>query len=426
MMHQSAFTPSLLQAAITTPKSILAASIGNEAVAVQNTCLPSGSGPLPSNTVYMGVPPTTKRWTLPSSLTEHATLRLGCGMVLCLNLAWLLMAMALTLLPVAAVVVAIHTLPMHIAQRLAASAGSCNSPAYAEAYHITPFELGHVIEDTAVWCDAQADGCGISSFLKEMSSLVHEQADPARSISNQVSPQRVPCRADGCAHFDDDAPNSLPRCILNVSRMEWCPEVLLFLRNSSLAGLRVLPRCAMDVLNECTQQATVTALDWVPTGELVPLRTCARLGAEDLLATYSWREPLKTLSSCVWLMLADLIFYITFIATAILWKILLVRRFQSGTWDLWDVRSCEWIRHFGGNLLASITEREHTLIKALHGSQWRVVIHRLSGMRVGTRVFVDRDVVLTGARMHACLGLCICMSLWQYCRVTVPSRALPR
>ena len=91
-----------------------------------------------------------------------------------------------------------------------------------------------------------------------------------------------------------------------------------------------------------------------------------------------------------------------------------------------DVRSCEWIRHFGGNLLASITEREHTLIKALHGSQWRVVIHRLSGMRVGTRVFVDRDVVLTGARMHACLGLCICMSLWQYCRVTVPSRALPR
>jgi hypothetical protein len=131
----------------------------------------------------------------------------------------------------------------------------------------------------------------------------------------------------------------------------------------------VLPRCAMDVLNECTQQATVTALDWVPTGELVPLLTCARLGAENLLTTYSWREPLKTLSSCVWLMLADLIFYITFIATAILWKLLLVRRFQSGTWDLWDVRSCEWIRHFGGNILALIADREHTLIKALHGSR---------------------------------------------------------
>jgi len=169
----------------------------------------------------------------------------------------------------------------------------------------------------------------------------------------------------------------------------------------------VLPRCAMDVLNECTQQATVTALDWVPTGELVPLLTCARLGAENLLTTYSWREPLKTLSSCVWLMLAELIFYFTFIATAILWKILLVRRFQSGTWDFWDVRSCEWIRQFGGNLLASIADREHTLTKALHGSQWRVVIHRLSGMRVGKRVFVDRDVVLMGARIHTCLGLCI-------------------
>jgi len=188
----------------------------------------------------------------------------------------------------------------------------------------------------------------------------------------------------------------------------------------------VLPRCAMDVLNECTQQATVTALDWVPTGELVPLLTCARLGAENLLTTYSWREPLKTLSSCVWLMLAELIFYFTFIATAILWKILLVRRFQSGTWDLWDVRSCEWIRQFGGYLLDNIFGGEHTLTKGLHGSQWRVVFYRLSGMCVGKRVFVDRDVWFQGARIHTCLGICICMSLWQYCRVTVPSRALPR
>ena len=102
-----------------------------------------------------------------------------------MNLAWLLMAMALTLLPVAAVVVAIHTLPMHIAQRLAASAGSCNSPAYAEAYHITPFELGHVIEDTAVWCDAQADGCGISSFLKEMIRKTMKRTLPYVANMNQ-------------------------------------------------------------------------------------------------------------------------------------------------------------------------------------------------------------------------------------------------
>ena len=375
---------------------MIVASIGNEAVVLQNACLPSISGPLPSNMVHMGVPPTAKRWSLSSSPKDHATLRLGCGMVVCFNVVSLLMAVALSLLPVAAVVAAIHTLPMHIAQKLAASAGSCNSPAYVEAYHITSLELGHVVEGTAAWCDAQTDGCSISSFLSEMGSRVYEQADPARSIGNQVSPQRVPCRADGCAHFDDDSPDLLPpRCISNVSRMEWCPEVLLFLRNTSMEG--VPPPCVMNVLIECTQQATVTALDWVPTGDLVPPLTCARLAAENLLTTYSWREPLETLQSCVRLMLADLIFYMAVLLTAILWKRLLVGRFQSGAWDFWDVRSNEWIRQSGGYILDASSAFEHTLTKALNGSQWRVVFYRLSGMRVGKRVFVDRDAVLMGA-----------------------------
>ena len=173
--------------------------------------------------VHMGVPPTAKRWGVSSSPKDHAALRLGCGLVVCFNVVYLLMAVAVSLLPVAAVVAAIHTLPMHMAQQLAASAGSCHSPAYVEAYHITSFELGHVVEGTAAWCDAETDGCSISSFLSEMGSRVYEQADPARSIGNQVSPKRVPCGANG---FDDDLPDSLPlpRCISNVSRMEQCPE----------------------------------------------------------------------------------------------------------------------------------------------------------------------------------------------------------
>ena len=319
-------------------------------------------------------------------------------MVICLNMVFLLMAVALSLLPVAAVVAAIHTLPMQISQKLAASTGSCNSPAYVEAYHITSFELGHIVEGTAAWCDAQNDGCSIRSFLSEMGSRVYEQADPARSIGNQVSPRRVPCRANGCAHFDDDLPDSLPRCISNVSRMEWCPEVLLFLRNASTAEVETLPLCVTEVLVECTQQATVTAMDWVPTSDLVPPFTCARRAAEDQLTRFSWREPLETLESCVRLMLAHLIFYITFLLTALLWKKLLIGRFQSGAWDLWDVRTNEWIRQIGGNLLDGIATSEHTLTKALQGSQWRVVLHRLAGMRAGKRVFVDRDVILMGAR----------------------------
>ena len=321
-------------------------------------------------------------------------------MVICLNMVFLLMAITVSMLPVGAVVVAIHTLPMHIAQKLAVSAGSCNSPAYAEAYHITSFELGHVVEGTAVWCDAKTDGCSIRNFLSEMGSRVYKQADPARSISNQVSPQRVPCRADGCAHFDDDLPDTLPRCISNVSRMEWCPEVLPFLRNASMAGVGKLPPCVMVVLIECTQQATVTALDWVPTGDLVPPLTCARRAAEDMFTIYSWREPLETLQSCVRLMLAQLAFFVAFIVTAILWKKLLVGRFRTGAWDIWDVRSYEWIRGCGGYILHGISgpRSEHNFSKALNGSQWRVVIYRLSGMRVGKRVFVDRDVVLMGAR----------------------------
>lgn len=321
-------------------------------------------------------------------------------MVIYLNMVFLLMAVALSLLPVTAVVAAIHSLPMQISQSLAATVGSCNSPAYIEAYHITSFELRHVVEGTAAWCDVQTNGCNIRSFLSEMGSRVYEQADPARSIGNQVSPKRVPCGTDGCARFDDDLPDSLPllpRCISNVSRMEWCPEVLLFLRNASTAEVETLPPCVMDVLIECNQQATVAAMDWVPTGDLVPPLTCARLAAEDLLTTYSWREPLETLQSCVRLMLADLIFYFAFILTAILWKRLLIGGFKSGVWDFWDVRSTEWIRQLGGNILDGIAEREHTLTKALNGSQLRLVLYRLCGMRVGKRVFVDRDVVLMGA-----------------------------
>ena len=71
--------------------------------------------------------------------------------------------------------------------------------------------------------------------------------------------------------------------------------------------------------------------------------------------------------------------------------------FKSGVCDTFDVRSNEWIRTFGGNILAEIDVREHTLSKALQGSQWRMIFYRLFGVRVGKRVFVDRDVVLAGA-----------------------------
>ena len=255
---------------------MIAASIGNEAVVVQNACLPNTSGPLLSNMVYMGVPPTAKRWTVPSSLTDHATLRLGRGMVLCYNVVFLLMAFVLSLLPVAAIVAAIHTLPVPTTQKLFALAGSCNTPA-------------------------------------------------------------------------------------------------------SMA---------------------MAASDWVPTSNLVPPLTCARLATGVVSTIYSWRAPLETLQQCARLMMAQLAFYAGLILTAILWKRMLVGRFQSGVWDFWDVRSKEWIRQFGGSMLKQINLYELTLSKALAGSQWRMVIYRLSGMRVGKRVFVDRDVMLMGARKH--------------------------
>ena len=40
--------------------------------------------------VHMGVPPTAKQWSLLSGLKDHATLRLGRGMVLCYNVVLLL------------------------------------------------------------------------------------------------------------------------------------------------------------------------------------------------------------------------------------------------------------------------------------------------------------------------------------------------
>ena len=302
----------------------------------------------------------------------------------------LLMAVAVSLLPVAAIVAAIYTLPVSIAQDLAASVGSCNTPIWTDTYHITSFELGQAVMDTSAWCDAQTDNCSVSSFLSEMNNRVYETNDPARLIG-------VPCRAvDGCAYFDDNT-NSLPRCIANVSGTQWYPELLRLLRNASSAEVETLPPFVMDGLVACIQQAIVTALDWVPTSNLVPPLTCARLSAEELLTTYSWREPLETLQSCVRLMIANFVFYIAFIATGILWQKLLVGRFQSGVWDFWDIRSNEWIKQTSGNFLSYLNAYELTLSKALAGSQWRMVLYRLSGVRVGKRVFVDRDVELMGA-----------------------------
>ena len=351
---------------------------------VQNACLPSISGPLPSNTVYMGVPPTAKQWTVPKSLKDHVTLRLSCGTIFCFNVAWLLMSVAMSLLPVAAVVVAIYAMPVDIAERLAKSTGACNSPAYKDAYHITSYDLRQVLAGMVAWCD----DCSIGSFLNEMSSRVNEQADPARAISAaQISPQRV--------HFDDDTPNIMPRCFAFI---EWCPEALLLLRNTSLAEAGALPLCVMNGLLECNKQAVVAVFDWVPSGDLLPPLICAHRSAKQLLTAYSWREPLEALQSCTQLMLASIAFYIACMATVIIWKHLLVGRFRSGVWDFWDVRSNEWIRQNGGAGLNAICERDFTLSRALNGSQWRVILYRLAGMRVGKRVFVDRDVVFMGAR----------------------------
>ena len=390
--------PSFPQAAVTGPETVIASSIGDETVVVQNACLPSISGPLPSNSVYMGVPPTTKQWTFPSSLTDNTTLRLSNRMYLCYNVAVLLMSVALSLLPIAAIVAAIHTLPGHIAQNLAASAGACNSPVHFDAYHSTSFEMGQLAAGTTAWCEIQAEGCSSSSYLSEMGRRMYEQADPARSIGAVHKRTIVPCRADSCAHFDDDVSGVLPRCIANGSRTtERCPEELRIVHNVNLSEVRVLPPCVMNVLVECSQQAIVATLDWVPTGDLVPPLTCARLAAEDMFTIFSWREPLETLQSCVQLMLAYLVFYLVFILTMILWKKLIVGRFRSGTWDMLDFRSNEWTKTSGYVLSVTMFGND-TLSKALTGSQWQVVFYYLSGMRVGRRVFVDRNVVLMGAR----------------------------
>jgi hypothetical protein len=371
-------------------------SIGDEAVVIQNACLPSILGPLPSNKVYFGVPPTTKQWTFPSSLKVHATLNLSYGMVFCFNVVVLLQVLALSLLPLAAVMTAIHTLPMGISQNLAATAGACNSPAYADAYRFTSYKMRELVaSNDAAWCDAQVDGCSIS--IGHIVSRVLRQVDPARTV--RVAQRTiVPCQTDNCAHFDDDVPEELPRCIANATRTGWCPEVLLFMRNATVGVGGAQPPCVMDVLVECTQQAVVAALDWVPTGDLVPPPVCARRIARELLTTFSWRAPLETLRNCIRLMLANLAFYIAFICTAIVLKKQTLGRFQSGAWDVWDVRSQEWKRQVAGHLLKSIGDADFTLSAALNGSKWRVILYRLFGMRAGKQVFMDRDVVIMGAR----------------------------
>ena len=220
-VYQCSSAPALPQAAFTCPSSIVASSLGDEAVVLQNSCLPSTSGPLPSNKVHTGAPPNAKQWTIQGGLRDNATLQLSYGMIFCYNVTWLLLAMVVSLLPLAAGVIAIYTLPAHIAQNLAASAGACNSPTYLNAYQYTPFEMGHLVADTAAWCEVQADHCNTNSFFTQISHRVYEQADPAAAKFVGSAERRVvPCHANDCAHFDDDMPSSLPRCVENASRSD--------------------------------------------------------------------------------------------------------------------------------------------------------------------------------------------------------------
>ena len=99
-------------------------------------------------------------------------------------------------------------------------------------------------------------------------------------------------------------------------------------------------------------------------------------------------------------MLANIAFYIAFLCTALVLKKLTMGHFRSGDWTFWDVRSQEWTRQVAGYLLKSIGDAEFTLSKALNGSQLRVILYRLFGMRAGKQVFMDRDVVIMGARSN--------------------------
>ena len=375
------------QAAITCPQSILASSLGDEAVSVQNTCVTSIMGPLSSNTVNTGVPPTVKQWKIPSSFKDNATLRLSCGMEVCVNVMTLLIAMVVPLLFVPALVAAIQTLPAQSLATLTGFTGFCNSPVYKSVYHISSFDMRQLTAGTKAWCKTQTEYCSTINFLSEMSRRGYEQADPAKRISTPH---------DSFAIFHDDVHDEvLARCITNALHVEGCPEVWLLLSNAT-AG--VMPPCATDVLVECTQQEIVTALDWVPTSNVLPLLTCVRLFAKGIVRQYSWRRPGNSLQLCVRLMLAYLTLWVVYIFMAMLCKKLLVGRFRSGSWDVMDVRSNEWMRNGGGYVLSRMMFADETLSKALSGSRWQLILYRFYGMRVGKRVFVDRDVCLMGAR----------------------------
>ena len=346
-------------------------------------------GPLSSNTVNTGVPPTVEQWKIPSSFKDNATLRLSCGMEFCYNILVLLIAMVVPLFFVPALVAAIQTLPAQSVATMTGLTGFCNSPVYTSVYHISSFDMRQLAAGTKAWCKTRTEYCSNSIFLSEMSRRGYEQADPAKCSAPH----------DSFSIFHDDLHDAaLSRCITNVLHVERCPEVWLLLSTATVATAGVLPLCVTDVLIECTQQEIVTALDWVPTSNVLPLLTCARLFAKGIVRQHSWRRPGNSLQLCVRLMLAYLTLWVVYIFMAMLCKKLLVGRFRSGSWDFMDVRNNEWMRQGGGYALSRMMFADETLSKALSGSRWQLVIYRFYGMRVGKRVFVDRDVLLMGAR----------------------------
>ena len=172
------------------------------------------------------------------------------------------------------------------------------------------------------------------------------------------------------------------------------------LNSTGSAAEAELIKCEDKLIDACRRAQILDTLQIpaaaYPPGrdELVAPAACGREVLSRFFVYFSWREPAKLLRRVARLQLFSFVASLALILLSIIfYRLLLCRRFRSGETKLHDVRDGECLRNSFGYPEWVVQNNNYAILPyGISGSQLYVNIARVNGMRIGSRVFVDRDV----------------------------------
>tara|TARA_B110001452_G_scaffold26944_1_gene21145 strand:- start:81 stop:1865 length:1785 start_codon:yes stop_codon:yes gene_type:complete len=411
--------------------------VGEMAVVLNGACC---LGPVADGVVAHGAPPTHSHWSRDVA-AERAKLRAARPARGCYAAAnGCLVFIALAAFPALVLCAGISAWDLTMSAQSKWSArltvGACNTAAYRELAALPTASVRAQLRSAYVGAGCSSNDTSAFPACVRGAALETAEAVAARvdeGWGGQPAGVAQVCRSSrSCAHFDDtpDA-DALPDCWEDELPRLNCSlrgkqalasldaaafEAALLSRDDRRRGGNAtdddddddddarleLRECGDLLLDACRRdQLTATlrigddAASYPPRGTRVAPRACGEEVLQQLFVQLSWRRPLRLLELFARLQLFYLVQIATLLALVLLVFRLLGGRFRPGTTTLFDVRSGDILRLAFGYPSDFLHRNAFSAMPyGINGSQLLVGLCRLEGMRIGRRVFVDRDVDL--------------------------------